>query len=263
MPKKPAKKIRSTKLPAKKAGSFSLVKIKRISTKKQTKLVITLSLPKIQPKKKKTQKKQASAKQLYSRTLNVTLITISILGFAYVVNALYHPARPKATNVSQLTVRPPAVATPKSLASSVPLSLEIPAISLSAPISGVGQNSDGSMEVPTNPDMTGWYTLAPTPGEIGPAIIVGHVDSLSGPAVFWNLNKLKPGDLVHVKRQDGSTATFKVDKQEIFQQDNFPTEQVYGNIDHAGLRLITCSGEFNHFTRHYSHNTVVYATLML
>lgn len=263
MTKKSVKKAKSAKLPTKKVGSFSLIKIKRLKTKKTTKLVITLSLPRIQSKKKKATKKYVSAQQFYSKSVSVILITMSVLGFAYTVNALYNPAKPKAVDVSRVAQQLPTAATAKSLASSVPLSLEIPAISLTAPISGVGQNSDGSMEVPSDPNMTGWYTLAPTPGEIGPAIIVGHVDSLNGPAIFWNLNKLKPGDLVNVKRQDGSTATFKVDKQEVFQQDNFPTDQVYGNIEHAGLRLITCSGEFNQFTRHYSHNIVVYATLVI
>ena len=120
MTKKSVKKAKSAKLPTKKVGSFSLIKIKRLKTKKTTKLVITLSLPRIQSKKKKATKKYVSAQQFYSKSVSVILITMSVLGFAYTVNALYNPAKPKAVDVSRVAQQLPTAATAKSLASSVP-----------------------------------------------------------------------------------------------------------------------------------------------
>lgn len=190
----------------------------------------------------------------------MTLLAISVLGFISVAQALYtpHPAKSGASPLA-LQATP---SQPTGLPRAVPLQLEIPSIAVEASLSKIGKNNDGSMEVPRNPDVAGWYEYAPTPGEIGPAVIAGHVDSLKGPAIFWNLNKLQPGDLIKIKREDNRTVTFKVDKQELLDQNNFPTEAVYGNIGHAGLRLITCGGDFNILTRHYSHNVVVYASMV-
>jgi sortase (surface protein transpeptidase) len=130
---------------------------------------------------------------------------------------------------------------------------------VTANIISVGQNSDGSIEVP-GPYDVGWYNLGPTPGEVGPAVLVGHVDYVTtGPAVFWNLRNMKPNDTVQITRQDGKTVTFKVEKVASYGQDNFPTQQVYGNISYPGLRLVTCTGDFNYITHHYSDNLVVYA----
>jgi LPXTG-site transpeptidase (sortase) family protein len=138
------------------------------------------------------------------------------------------------------------------------LHLQIPAINLDAGLVSVGLNHDGTMEVP-EPDYPGWYTGSPTPGEIGPSVITGHVDSIHGAAIFYSLKQLQPGDTIRISRQDNSTVTFKVERLETYSQDAFPTKAVYGNIDYPGLRLITCDGDFNPFTRHYSHNLVVYA----
>jgi hypothetical protein len=91
---------------------------------------------------------------------------------------------------------------------------------------------------------------------------VGHVDYVNyGPAVFWDLSKLTPGDTFEVERKDGTKAKFKVDSVEAYPQANFPTEKVYGNINHAGIRLITCGGAWNEQTHHYSENTVVFGSL--
>jgi sortase (surface protein transpeptidase) len=115
--------------------------------------------------------------------------------------------------------------------------------------------------MPDGFDFAGWYQYGPTPGELGPAVVVGHVDSTQGIAIFWRLRELLPGDEIYIDRQDGTTATLKVDDIQQYSQDQFPTDKVYGNIDHAGLRLITCGGTFSTVTHHYSDNTVVYASL--
>lgn len=155
------------------------------------------------------------------------------------------------------TVDPP----PPALAPAHPTSIRIPAIGVEAPIAPLGLNPDRSVEVPTDFSHTGWYRHGPTPGEIGPAVILGHVDSYRGPAVFYRLDQLHPGDTVRIARVGGSTATFRIDALRQYSKDAFPTDRVYGHTDHAALRLITCGGDFNPITRSYEDNIVVYAHL--
>lgn len=143
----------------------------------------------------------------------------------------------------------------------LPVTIRIPGIALSAPIVKTGLEANGALHVPSSPDLTGWYELGPKPGEVGPAVITGHLDSASGPGVFFNLHKTKPGDEVDIVRDDGSIAVFKIDKLESYPQNNFATQKVYGAIATAGLRIITCSGVYSKTSGHYSDDLVVYATL--
>ncbi len=114
---------------------------------------------------------------------------------------------------------------------------------------------------PLESDEPGWYDGSPTPGELGPAVILGHVDSArSGPAVFYDLAALLPGDTIGVTRADGTTVTFRVDEVARYPKRAFPTEAVYGDLDHAGLRLITCGGDFDRSAGSYEDNIVVYAS---
>jgi sortase (surface protein transpeptidase) len=122
----------------------------------------------------------------------------------------------------------------------------------------LGLRTDGSMQVPVGGFPAGWYTGGPTPGELGPAVIAGHVD-MRGPAVFYALHNVAPGDRVTITRADGSRPVFRVTAVAQFPKDHFPTTLVYGNIDHAGLRLITCGGSFNSTSGHYEDNLVVFA----
>src|SRR5450759_2945164 len=144
------------------------------------------------------------------------------------------------------------------LARSSPVRLQIASIGVDSALMALGLRADGSMEVPPRGFPAGWYTGGPTPGELGPAIIAGHVD-WTGPAVFYNLHNLKPDDLVTVIRKDGSVAVFRVTLVEEFPKNKFPTELVYGNIDFAGLRLITCGGVWNPKIGHYEDNIVAFA----
>jgi Sortase domain len=139
--------------------------------------------------------------------------------------------------------------------------VQIPAIGVDSGLMDLGLNTDGSLEVPPNGFPAGWYTGGPTPGELGPAIIAGHID-WNGPGVFYNLHNLQPGDQVTVTRADGSHPAFRVSKVAQYPKDQFPTTLVYGNIDHAGLRLITCGGSFDSQSGHYDDNTVVFADLI-
>lgn len=146
---------------------------------------------------------------------------------------------------------------------SEPTELDIPDVGIRTSVTTVGRNADNTIQVPDSYEAAGWYRYSPTPGEIGPTIIVGHVDSYRGPAVFWRLSQLQPTQLVKVKRADGQTVTYQVTDVKQFDQNNFPTNEVYGNISYAGLRLITCGGVYNRATNHYSHNTVVYAAMVV
>ncbi len=154
------------------------------------------------------------------------------------------------------------VAVTSPFARSAPVHLSIPKLNLETDIvPPLGLNPDKTVSVPDSYEKVGWYSGGATPGEVGPSVILGHVDSYEGAAVFYHLGQLEPGDEVSIARADGSTAVFVVEKLERFSQDAFPTELVYGPIDYPGLRLVTCSGVFNKVAQRYSHNLVVYAQL--
>ncbi len=148
----------------------------------------------------------------------------------------------------------------KTLPFSRPLRIDIPGIQTESDLIEVGQNSDGTIEVPAgeNYNKAAWYKYGATPGQLGSAVIEGHVDSADGkPSVFFNLGKLKPGDTVTVTREDGIEATFAVDSVRLFSKDDFPTLDVYGPKNHAGLSLITCGGEFDKNSGEYRGNLIV------
>ena len=150
---------------------------------------------------------------------------------------------------------------PAILARSQPTRVRIPAIGVDSELVALGLQDDGRMEVPPGAFPAGWYTGAPTPGELGPAILAGHVDHGGRAGVFYRLRELEPGDTVEVARQDGRTAVFRVTRVEQHRKDAFPTAAVYGDIDHAGLRLITCGGPFDRRVHSYEDNVVVFAEL--
>ena len=148
------------------------------------------------------------------------------------------------------------------LGPSTPVHLDIPAIGVNTELMVVGLNPDGTIAVPPlRADApAGWYRYLPTPGEAGPAVIVGHVDTArDGPAVFYRLRELRAGDAIAVRRRDGSVARFTVSSVTQYSKDAFPSESVYGPIDYPGLRLITCGGSFDQLHRQYRGNIVVYA----
>jgi hypothetical protein len=156
--------------------------------------------------------------------------------------------------------RPVSVTTP--LRRSEPTHMDIPVLGVSSTVMELGLQADGSMEVPPGAYPAGWYTHSPTPGELGPSILAAHVDWNGEPGVFVDIRELQSGDEVVVTRQDGSTAIFSVDRVDQYPKDSFPTGAVYGDIGHAGLRLITCGGDFDDDAGSYVDNIVVYASLM-
>ncbi|GAA3193619.1 class F sortase [Dactylosporangium siamense] len=147
---------------------------------------------------------------------------------------------------------------------SLPVHLDIPAIGVSTGLMELGLNPDGTIAVPplTAGAPAGWYRNLATPGEVGPAVILGHVDTArDGPAVFYQLRDLRPGDEVSVRRADGRTAVFGVDRVVEYPKERFPSGEVYGPVDRPALRLITCGGTFDRLRRSYRGNVVVFATL--
>ncbi|QII03551.1 class F sortase [Rhodococcoides fascians A21d2] len=152
-----------------------------------------------------------------------------------------------------------AAQTNSPAAGSPPARIDIPAIDVGSDVMGLGLRSDGSMEVPPGGFPAGWYTGSPIPGQLGPSIVAGHVDWGGSPGVFYRLRDLAQGDEVTVTDQEGGTVRFVVSAVEQYPKDAFPTDKVYGDIDHAGLRLITCGGEFDSDISSYDDNIVVYA----
>jgi LPXTG-site transpeptidase (sortase) family protein len=143
-----------------------------------------------------------------------------------------------------------------------PVRLEVPAIGVDAPVIELGLNPDDTLEVPEDFATTGWWSGGPRPGQLGPAVIAGHVDSKSGPAVFYRLRELAKGDAIRVHERNGATSTFRVQRIERHPKDDFPTDAVYrSDLDRHALRLITCGGTFDRSTGHYRDNVIVFAML--
>jgi sortase (surface protein transpeptidase) len=143
----------------------------------------------------------------------------------------------------------------------VPVRLEIPRIGVSTGLQRLGRARDGTVEVPSEWGVAGWYTGGTRPGDPGSAVILGHVDSRSGPAVFYRLRELRPGDQVEVVRAGGSRARFTVDRVEQYDKLQFPTADVYYPTLTPRLRLVTCGGAFDPASGHYRANVIAFATL--
>jgi sortase (surface protein transpeptidase) len=146
-------------------------------------------------------------------------------------------------------------------ATPVPVRIEIPAIGVTSPLDRLGRAPDRTVQVPSRWAVAGWYAPGTRPGDPGSAVILGHVDSRSGPAVFYRLRELRRGDLVEVARADGSTVRFTVQRTEQYDKRRFPTDEVYYPTLTPALRLVTCGGEFDATAGHYRSNIIVFATL--
>lgn len=151
-----------------------------------------------------------------------------------------------------------------SLGRSVPVSVSIPEIGVRSRLLSLGLNPDGSIEVPslaTSADEAAWYKYSVTPGQVGAAVIEGHVDSYQGPAVFFRLGALRPGNQIDVTLANGITAVFRVTGVREYGKDEYPAKMIYGPTNYAALRLITCGGDFDFATHHYLSSVVVFAAL--
>jgi hypothetical protein len=196
--------------------------------------------------------------------VGVLLIMGGVAAVGFVISAQVHAQQPSqaaagATGPGGGRARGPFL--PRSL----PVSVDIPAIDVNSGLLHLGVNADGIIQVPslsTEASVAAWYKFSATPGQIGASVIEGHLDSYRGPAVFFRLGALRPGDRIDVTRADGLTAVFRVTGVRQYLKSNFPAKRIYGAANYAALRLITCGGTFDYATGHYLSSTVVYASLI-
>ncbi|MEU7020903.1 class F sortase [Streptomyces sp. NPDC046203] len=181
-----------------------------------------------------------------------------VLAAAPVGHGVAAPVAARPVVAPQAKPQPPLA----PLKPSRPTALAVPAITIQAPVVGLDLDASGQLAVPPvdNPRVVGWYAKGVTPGERGTAVMVGHRDTRTGPAIFLNLNVLNPGNTVRIARDDGRVAVFTVDKVRTYDKATFPDSEVYGPADRAELRLLTCGGPFDR--KHgYASNIVVFAHL--
>lgn len=208
-----------------------------------------------------------------ARSLLVLTVLLLLAGAGCVVAGLREHHHPLAGPVPQRPVSPARAPTspappattstvPPVVARSVPIAVRIPAIGLSAWVTQLGLNADGTVQVPTNVKAPGWFAPGPSPGQVGSAVLLGHVDSYQGPGVFFQLRTLQPGNQITVNLADGIVATFKVTSVATYQKTQFPDQQVYGSNGSSELQLVTCGGTFDSQTGHYLSNIVVYSSFV-
>jgi hypothetical protein len=184
---------------------------------------------------------------------------LSCFGVAWRSTVVGHAtARPVATVPTTATVSTSTtVAAPVETGAATPVRVEVAAVGLSAAVVPVGLTSGGDMAVPP-PTVVGWYQLGPAPGAVGPAVLVGHVDSRSGPAVFYRLTALHVGDTVVVDRADGSRARFSISAVTVVDKAAFPLAAVFAPTRGPALRLITCTGPFDPYRHHYTESLIAW-----
>lgn len=193
----------------------------------------------------------------------VALVTAGIAGLAF-----GRPGGPPAVSVSgSLRQEPGPVAAVEGsskarhahVAVRPPIAVSVPALGIRSSLIRLGLNIDGTLEVPNDPSVAGWYRLGAKPGEAGPAVIVGHVDSQSGPGVFYRLGEAVPGERILVRTAGRTTLAFRVYAVREYAKTRFPTRLVYGQTPRSELRLVTCGGRFDEATGHYEDNIVLFA----
>jgi Sortase domain len=192
----------------------------------------------------------------------VALTFGGILAVGIALLSQHHAPAPAASAAG--TIGSPVQKT-LSLRKSQPVSVRIPAIGVTSNLLHLGLNADGTLQVPsltTSAGLAAWYKYSVTPGQVGASVIEGHVDNYRGPAVFFRLGALRPGNQVDVRLADGVTAVFRVTGVREYAKDKFPAQAIYGPTSYAALRLITCGGDFDYATGHYLSSIVVFASLV-
>lgn len=167
----------------------------------------------------------------------------------------------RSTTTRPATTVPPVTTTP-GLGRSVPRELVVPSLGIATAVGQLGLRADHTVQVPSSVHTVGWFRLGPTPGQVGSAVILGHVDSYLGPGIFFELKTLALGALIEVRRADGLTALFRVTRVVQYAKTNFPDALVYGAHSGHYLNLVTCGGTFNHATGSYESNIVVFSRLV-
>jgi LPXTG-site transpeptidase (sortase) family protein len=187
---------------------------------------------------------------------------LALLAFTAAVSALAAPGPAAPTTGSAVVDTPPApvvLTTPATGSTAPPARVTIPAIGVDSDLAQIGVDAAGALVPPADFQQAGWFAAGPAPGEVGPAVLAGHVDDSTGPAVFFRLDELTAGDQVVVTRSDGQAVAFTVTRVAAYPKDDFGTAEVYGPTTDPELRLITCGGTFDRSRRSYTDNVVVYA----
>jgi hypothetical protein len=193
----------------------------------------------------------------------ISLVFGGVIAIVVATLAQQHAPAPAASAAGD--IGPGGAAKVLVLHQSVPVSVAIPAIGVQSRLLRLGRNQDGTMQVPdltTSANEAAWYKYSVTPGQIGTAVIEGHVDSYQGPAVFFRLGALRPGNQVNVTLADGITAVFRVTGVREYAKAEYPANTIYAPAKYAALRLITCGGDFDAVTGHYLGSVVVFASLV-
>lgn len=195
-------------------------------------------------------------------------LVLAVIGLGWVGPAMGPPQPAPAPVMSQRAPSTPeagarGTASSPSLARAAPTRLLIPSIKVDAPFTDLAIGTSGRLDAPPPNDtnLVGWFAAGPSPGERGTAIVAGHLDTKTAPAVFARLSTLSPGDKISILREDGTTVTFVVDAIDNFPRNDFPDDRVYADTPDAQLRLITCGGSYDHAKKRYTENTVVFAHL--
>lgn len=197
--------------------------------------------------------------------LEASALPVLLLGIALAVtvwslgNAGEGSAVPVPTTIEQAGAGPDAG--PAEEHAPDPTRVRLASLDIDVETIPLGLRDDGALEVPEDPHVAGWWTGGADPGERGPAVIVGHVDSHRGPGAFYGLGDVAQGERATIQREDGTAVHFVVDRVETHPKDEFPTAAVYGETEAPTLRLVTCAGEFDPHERSYEDNVVVFLTL--
>lgn len=189
---------------------------------------------------------------------------------ALLLTTLLAGAQPAAEATAPVARKPPAAPPRLSVADAfrsarsyqavaAPVRLRIPGLHVNSPLQHLGRQADGTVAVPNRTDVAGWYDQGPRPGQPGPAVILGHVDSRAGPGIFFDLRRLPIGAVIQVDRADGSTVTFRVTEVSKVSKARFPTDLVYAPTLEPTLRLVTCGGSFDETRRSYRDNVIAFA----
>ncbi|WP_067700334.1 class F sortase [Nocardia jejuensis] len=194
--------------------------------------------------------------RLFRPTLAAMTLTLTIGLWGTAERA--GPEPPPETGDTRIDIEPTRA---QPLSRSVPVHLDVPAIDLSTPMDRLGTNADGTVAEPGRFDEPYWYSPGPAPGELGSSVILGHVDSTTGPAVFFRLGAVRAGARIDVTRADGSVARFVVTRTATVEKGAFPSDEVYRSHGDSELRLITCAGVFDREQRRYLSNLIVTAVL--
>lgn len=214
-----------------------------------------------------TSKRAPNRKPVALAVVGLALVVVSLPSVIHLIASQAAEAAPTAVTVvddaaplesTALTdglPQPAAVVAP-------PVRVSIGSIGVSAPVTQLRLEADGRLQPPKDFTSVGWYAGGPEPGAPGAALLTGHVDSYQGPAVFYRMERLKPGDVITVQRDDNTSARFAVTRLESYSKERFPTARVFDGVAASELRLITCGGEFDPVTKSYTRNLVVFARLI-